>query len=151
MKKAVWGPLTWKVLHCITIKIKDEEFPKERENIIKMITSICSNLPCPHCASHATGMIKKYKLKNVKTKSELIKFVYFMHNSVNKKLKKTNYLFDNIEHYNQYNTKDVLTEYFNKNANARYGERMMLQSYHKNIFLKHFKDYFRKNIHKFNL
>ena len=26
MKKAEWGPLIWKVLHCITIKIKDDEF-----------------------------------------------------------------------------------------------------------------------------
>ena len=42
MKKAEWGQLIWKVLHCITIKIKDEEFPQERENIIKMITNICS-------------------------------------------------------------------------------------------------------------
>jgi hypothetical protein len=150
MKKGEWGPLIWKVLHCITIKIKDEEFPQERENIIKMITNICSNLPCPQCASHSTGIIKKHRLNNVKTKDDLIKFVYFMHNTVNKRLKKPNYSFKNIEQYNQYNTKDVLSEYFNKNLNARYGEKMMLHSYHRKNFLKQFCDYFRKNISKFN-
>ena len=150
MKKAEWGPLTWKVLHCITIKIKDEEFPMERKHLIKMITNICSNLPCPQCASHATGMIRKYRLDNVKTKSDLIKFVYLMHNTVNKRLKKPKYSFENIEHYNKYNIKDVLTDYFNKNVNGRYGEKMMLYSYHRKIFLKQFYDYFRQNIYKFN-
>lgn len=150
MKKAEWGPLIWKVLHCITIKIKDEEFPIERERIIKMITNICANLPCPQCASHATGIIRKYKLNNVKTKSDLIKFVYFMHNTVNKRLKKPNYSFDNIDHYNKYNMRDVLTEYYTKNMNARYREKMMLHSYHRKIFLRQFQEYFRKNITKFN-
>ena len=104
MKKSEWGPIIWKVLHCITIKIKDEEFPKEREQIIWMITNICSNLPCPQCASHASGIIKKHRLKDVKTKAELIKFVYSMHNVVNKRLKKQTYPFNDIQHYDQFNT-----------------------------------------------
>lgn len=150
MKKVEWGPLIWKVLHCITLKIKDEEFSNERKSIIKIITNICSNLPCPQCASHATGIIRKYKLMNIKTKNDLIKFVHFMHNLVNKRLKKPNYPFENIQHYNKYNTKEVLNEYFIKNTNAKYGEKMMLYSYHRKNFLKDFRDYFRNNISKFN-
>lgn len=150
MKKAEWGPLIWKVLHCITIKIKDEEFPKERTKIIHMITNICSNLPCPQCASHAVGIIKKYKLKDVTTKDDLIKFVYFMHNLVNKRLKKKIFPFENINIYEQYTTTDVLTEYFNKNINEKYGEKMMLYTFHRKAFLKEYSAYFRSNISKFN-
>jgi hypothetical protein len=150
MKKSEWGPIIWKVLHCITIKIKDEEFPKEREQIIWMITNICSNLPCPQCASHASGIIKKHRLKDVKTKAELIKFVYSMHNVVNKRLKKQTYPFNDIQHYYQFNTKAVLSDYYNMNIKSRYSEKMMLYTYHRNEFMKRFYTYFNSNISKFN-
>lgn len=150
MKKSEWGPIIWKVLHCITIKIKDEEFPKEREQIIWMITNICSNLPCPQCASHASGIIKKHRLKDVKTKAELIKFVYSMHNVVNKRLKKQTYPFNDIQHYDQFNTKAVLSDYYNMNIKSRYSEKMMLYTYHRNEFMKRFYTYFNSNISKFN-
>lgn len=150
MKKAEWGPIIWKVLHCITIKIKDEEFPKERQEIIRIITNICSNLPCPQCASHASGIIRKHKLVQVKNKSDLIKFVFFMHNLVNKRLKKKPYSFDNIQHYNQYDIKSVLSDYYRMNANSKYGEKMMLYTYHRNEFMKRFYNYFNTNLSKFN-
>lgn len=150
MKKAEWGPLIWKVLHCITIKIKDNEFINEREKIIQIITGICSNLPCPQCASHASGLIKKYKLKNMKTKNDIIKFVYLIHNQVNKKLKKQTYSFDNIQIYNDFSIKSLLNDYYNMNLREKYGEKMMLHSYHRKTFMKIFCDYFRNNISKFN-
>lgn len=150
MKKAEWGPIIWKLLHCITIKIKEEMFPSEKEKIINIITGICANLPCPQCSSHATGIIKKYKLKEVKTKNDIVKFVYFMHNSVNKRLKKKIYLFENIKEYDNYNTKSVINDYYNFSINARYSEKLMLHSYHRKIFLKTFSEYFKKNISKFN-
>lgn len=150
MKKSEWGPVVWKVLHCITLKIKDEEFSNEREKIIQMISGICSNLPCPQCASHASGLIKKHNLRNVKTKSDIIKFVYFMHNEVNKRLKKKIYSFENIQIYNTIDMKPLLNEYYNMNLRAKYSEKMMLHSYHRKTFMKTFYDYFRNNISKFN-
>ena len=150
MKKAEWGPLIWKVLHCITIKIKDEAFPNERNSLIYIISGICANLPCPQCASHANGIIKKYKLKDVKTKNDIIKFVYFMHNQVNKRLNKQIFLFENIQEYNNYNIKQLLNDYYNMCINSKYNEKMMLHSYHRKAFLKIFSDYFKKNISKFN-
>uniref|UniRef100_A0A6C0L0S3 thiol oxidase n=1 Tax=viral metagenome TaxID=1070528 RepID=A0A6C0L0S3_9ZZZZ len=150
MKKAVWGPIVWKTLHCITLKVKDEEFINEREQIIQIITSICSNLPCPQCSSHSMGIIRRYKLSLVKTKTDLIKFVYMMHNHVNKRLNKKNYTFQDIEHYNNYNIKTVLSNYYTMNINMKQGEKMMLYSYHRRQFLKLFYNYFNNNISKFN-
>ena len=150
MKKAEWGPLVWKVLHCMTIKIKDEEFQNERENIIQMISGICSNLPCPQCATHASGLIKKHKLRDVKSKIDIIKFIYLMHNQVNKRLKKQIYSFEKIEEYEHFNMKSLLNDYYNMNLKAKYNEKMMLHSYHRKTFMKKFCDYFRNNISKFN-
>lgn len=150
MKKQEWGPIIWKVLHCITMKIKDEEFPQEKECIIKMIINICSNIPCPNCASHANGIINKYRMREIKTKNDLIKFVYYMHNLVNERLKKQKYSFENIHHYNRYHIKEVLSDYYRMNVNSRYSEKMMLYSFHRTVFMKNFREYFNKNISKFN-
>ena len=150
MKKAEWGPIVWKALHCITLKIKDEVFEKEKNNIIKIISNICSNLPCPQCASHASGFINKYKIKNVKNKDELIKYVFLMHNNVNKRLKKKIYNFDEIEIYNNYDIKTVLGDYYRMNVNLRTTERMMLHNYHRRAFISEFYNYFNRNITNFD-
>ena len=150
MKKAGWGPIVWKALHCITLKIKNEEFEKEKNNIIKIISDICTNLPCPQCASHASNFIRRYKMKNIKNKDELIKYMFLMHNNVNKRLKKKSYNFDDIEIYNSYDIKNVLTDYYKMNINLRTGERMMLHNYHRKMFISEFYNYFNGNIAKFD-
>ena len=33
MKKSEWGPCVWKVLHTLTIKIKDESFESQRKQL----------------------------------------------------------------------------------------------------------------------
>lgn len=150
MKKSEWGPIIWKTLHCIPTKIKDDEFLNEREQIIKIITNICSNLPCPQCSSHATGMIRRHKLRDIKTKRDMISFVHFMHNQVNKRLKKKQYAIQELEDYNKYNIRTVLSDYYSLNINMRAGEKMMLYSYHRKAFLESFQKYFNQNISKFS-
>lgn len=150
MKKAGWGPIVWKTLHCITLKIKNEEFEKEKNYIIKIISDICINLPCPQCASHASNFIRRYKMKNIKNKDELIKYIFLMHNNVNKRLKKKSYNFDDIEIYNSYDIKNVLTDYYKMNINLRTSERMMLHNYHRKMFISEFYNYFNRNIAKFD-
>ena len=72
--------------HCITSKSKTKNSPKKEKNNFDD-NGICSNLPCPQCASHASGLIKT-QFEECKNKSDIIKFVHFMHNEVNKRLKK---------------------------------------------------------------
>ena len=59
MKKSTWGPIFWRTLHCLVIKIHDQHFENEREIIIRTIERIIGNLPCPVCSEHAKGMIKQ--------------------------------------------------------------------------------------------
>jgi len=150
MKKAEWGPIIWKTLHCICMKIKDEEFSNEKEELFNMIEHICANLPCPQCASHATGIIRRHKMRNAKSKDDLIKFIFLMHNEVNKRLKKNVYSFKHINKYELLNTKNVLIEYYSMNTKIKYNEKMMLHSFHRTKFLQKFYHYFNQNIDKFN-
>ena len=151
MKKEIWGPCIWKTLHVLTVKIKDDAFKQHHQGLIELIILICNNLPCPNCSTHAQGLIRKFNLKGIKTKDDLIRFVFLMHNEVNKRLKKPLYLYENIkEQYGNTNTRDVLLDYYNKNIQIKFGERMMLHSFHKKLFLKIFKSYMQKNIHLFD-
>ena len=150
MKKALWGPIIWKTLHCLTYKIKDEHFPTQKTKLIDIIIKICSNLPCPVCSNHAQGMIKKYRLQFIKNKQDLIRILFFMHNEVNKRLKKVEFKFDNLTIYDSLRFRDVLTEYYNININMHLGEKMMLYSFHRKKFLTIFKEYVNQHIQYFS-
>ena len=89
-------------------------------------------------------------MKNIKNKDELIKYIFLMHNNVNKRLKKKSYNFDDIEIYNSYDIKNVLTDYYKMNINLRTSERMMLHNYHRKMFISEFYNYFNRNIAKFD-
>ena len=150
MKKAVWGPIIWKTLHCLTYKIKDEHFSTQKTKLIDIIIKICSNLPCPVCSNHAQGMIKKYRLQFIKNKQDLIRILFLMHNEVNKRLKKVEFKFENLTIYDSLQLRDVLTEYYNTNINMHLGEKMMLYSFHRKKFLTIFKEYVNQNIEYFS-
>ena len=151
MKKEVWGPCIWKTLHVLTVKIKEEAFSTQRQKLIDIIFQICNNLPCPMCASHAQGLLRKYNVKNIKTKAGLMKIVYEIHNEVNKRLKKQPYVYDNlISQYSSINTRDTLIDYYEKNKTMKFGEKMMLYSFKRKLFLRLFKDYIRNNIQYFD-
>lgn len=150
MKKKDWGPIIWNVLHCIVVKIKDEEFVSERKKIISIIFRICSNLPCPTCAAHAGNILKTYNFENVNTKEELISFIFSLHNKVNKKLNKKPYSLGDLKIYDEMNFRTSLVEYYVMNRNTQNVSKMMLHSFYLDQFLQYFHDYFTKNMSKFN-
>ena len=123
---------------------------KKKKNIIKIISDICTNLPCPQCAYHASSFMRRHKMNNLKSKDDLIKYVFLMHNNVNKRLKKKIYNFNEIEIYNDYDIKTVLGDYYKINLKLRTGERMMLHNYHRRMFISEFYNYFNKNITNFD-
>ena len=151
VKKSIWGPIIWKMLHCISIKIKDENFSTEKNVLIKLVSDICNNLPCPMCRIHAMGMLKKYNINSIKNKPEFIKFIWFIHNEVNKRLKQNIFEFENVNKtYEKENFKEVCTTYYNMMINIKFSEKMMLNSFHRKEHVKKFKIYIVNNIDKFN-
>lgn len=150
MKKAEWGPIIWTLLHCIACKIKEEHFETEKLHLLKTISGICSNLPCPSCAMHATSIIQKYINTSVKTKNDLIKLILMLHNVVNRKLKKDIiYTMDDLSTYDNKVFRDVLVEYYIMMRTQKYSQKMMLNNFHRDTFLKKFYNYFTNNLSKF--
>ena len=87
MSKKQWGNACWYLFHTLAEKLKPE-YEKDIPIIIRNILSICKNLPCPVCSSHAKRHIMNIKINNINTKTELKLFLFNFHNNVNKQLGK---------------------------------------------------------------
>jgi hypothetical protein len=72
----------------IVEKIKPEHRQHELNNIKNIIYTICINLPCPVCKSHAVNYLNKNYGK-VNSMDELKIYLYNFHNVVNIQTKKT--------------------------------------------------------------
>jgi len=107
--KTIWGNCTWYLFHTIAYKIKDSDFIELKNDIIYVIKTITSILPCPECSQDATNQLSKVKFDNISNKEELKLLLLNFHNHVNKKIGKSNF------EISQYDDK-----YSNANINAIY-------------------------------
>lgn len=80
-----WGKPTWYLLHTLAEKVKDENFPSVRKDLLDIIYSICTNLPCPDCANHARVYLDGINFNTIQTKKDLKLMLFIFHNTVNKK------------------------------------------------------------------
>ena len=141
MSKSVWGPATWTMLHCLVLKIKDDA--TNIEQLKKIIASICDNLPCPYCASHARTIIQKSNFSKIQDLLSLRVFVFQLHNKVNERLKKPQMEYsEHLERYKNSNLVDVINTFI-KAYNNNSGTTMMLYSFHKKQTTEQLKNYFR--------
>jgi hypothetical protein len=84
-KKILWGPPIWFFFHTLAEKVKPELFYENRDAIFGIVREICSNLPCPTCASHAKQYINNINFNTIRTKQDFAMMLYEFHNSVNKR------------------------------------------------------------------
>ena len=102
--KEAWSIPTWYLFHGLAEKININFFNRERETVLNFFLLICRSLPCHICQHSATLYLKKEKFNEVvKTKEDLINFLYIFHNWVNKKLKKKEYKKSGLEMYKRIN------------------------------------------------
>ena len=106
-----WGAPTWTLLHMIPEKINYDNFVKNKDSIIRLIVTICSNLPCPNCSKHANEYMKRVNFLSIKTPEDLKKMLYIFHNSVNQRKGYAEYSYDNM---NKYIGFDIRTQISNK-------------------------------------
>ena len=85
VKKEVnrWGQPTWFMLHTLAEKVKHDSFPAIRKELLNMIYTICNNLPCPICRSHALDYLNSVNYNTIMTKDQLKRILFDFHNSVN--------------------------------------------------------------------
>jgi hypothetical protein len=146
-----WGPLTWLLLHTLTIKLKDEYYDTEKEALFNLIKNICNNLPCPYCRHHARKVVNNVNIKNLKTKKDLMMFIFNFHNEVNSRLKKPLFKVENLESkYNLAITNKVYKAFikiFTLNSN---NQRLLTDNFHRRKLIHNFIEYYNNNKHKYN-
>lgn len=86
MDKGFWGPSTWCTLHTASIGYK----PENRLSFIQFVNSLPYLLPCHYCREHLFGNLRTLPLdeKSLQNSTTLFMWTYFLHDLVNKQLKK---------------------------------------------------------------
>ena len=76
-----WGKITWYFIHTFCERIDEAFFVNNRETVLKILSSVCSMIPCPTCRSHADQYLKKNPMiKIVRNKEELKAYFFRFHN-----------------------------------------------------------------------
>lgn len=100
MNPSFWGYSSWDFLHQVPWLFPDEVLPIDDSiHIIKFLHAFVDILGCPTCSRDASEIQKSLKMidslsvtmpsgKKVLTRSTVARFIYDMHNEVNKKLGK---------------------------------------------------------------
>lgn len=83
--KITWGAPTWYLFHTLAEKVKEDSFSLIRKELLDIIFTICTNLPCPDCANHATRFMQGVNYDTIVTKQDLKELLFRFHNSVNSK------------------------------------------------------------------
>ena len=93
MMTKVWGPTGWLFLHCVTfgypyaINEKNPEHMNKKKEYKTFFTSVGDILPCKYCRESYKVYIKEIPIdKFLKTRKDLCKWLYKIHNKVNDKL-----------------------------------------------------------------
>ena len=90
MLTAVWGPTLWHSLHTISFNYPVKPTKEDKDNYYNYFKAIQFVLPCRYCRDNYKDNLKKLKFgkKYFKDRETLSKFVYTLHEMVNKNLGK---------------------------------------------------------------
>lgn len=90
----VWGPLIWTFLHIMSFNYPTSPTPENKKHYMDFILSLQHILPCGHCRTNLTNNFKKFPItmKHMKNRETFSRYVYELHEHVNKMLHKTSNL-----------------------------------------------------------
>tara|TARA_A100001015_G_scaffold103396_1_gene114747 strand:+ start:575 stop:1030 length:456 start_codon:yes stop_codon:yes gene_type:complete len=135
MNIEIWGKNIWFLLHGLIHKLNNEEFKNYKDDFIYIFTNIVFHLPCFECSRDAHSVIDVNKLKKFTNKNDMEKYIFDFHNYVNKKLKKNEFNYDDINKYDKINIEISINNFkliFSSNSNI---PQLMGQSFHRQNIL----------------
>ena len=90
MLTSVWGPPLWHTLHTISFNYPVKPTKEDIENYYSFFKNLKNVLPCKYCRINLSKNLKDVKLnkKVFKNRESLSKWVYDLHENVNKMLGK---------------------------------------------------------------
>ena len=94
-----WGPLGWTTLHTVSALYPDNPTSPEIELAKNWIQQFADCITCPNCQGHFKAMLALYQSRNpymFSSRREFSLFVIRAHNTVNRRLGKKIYTYDEV-------------------------------------------------------
>tara|TARA_B100000886_G_scaffold71038_1_gene45178 strand:+ start:1320 stop:1784 length:465 start_codon:yes stop_codon:yes gene_type:complete len=143
----IWGPSTWKLIHNLADKVREDKFSIIIPHLWDKIIFICNNLPCQYCSKHASNLLKKVNVNTIFNKQILIELLYRFHNLINKKLNKSIFSIEILDNYK--NTKLIETIYYFMNSWKLTSNKLTIHEYENKVKIQNtitnLKKWFRNN------
>lgn len=99
MLTSVWGPSMWHFLHTMSFNYPINPTREEKKNCENFIFSLQKMLPCKYCRENFFNNLEKinYSKKVYKNRNTFSRFIYSLHEEVNRVLgKSSNLSYDDI-------------------------------------------------------
>lgn len=106
-----WGKPIWIFLHSLASNIKNDYFVINRKEILRIVYSVCTNLPCHICSEHAKHYLDSINFNNIQTCDKLITELYLFHNVVNKRKNYILFQQNDLVKYNSVNMKNIINDF----------------------------------------
>jgi hypothetical protein len=150
-KSMKWGEPTWFFFHTIAEKVKEEKFDSIRKELLNLVYSICANLPCPDCASHASEYMRGINFNAIKTKQHLKDLFFNFHNAVNEKKGFEKFPYDKLdEKYSKAIFVNIVQNFLIHFQNKHSSIHMIANDLHRNRVVEQIKSWLQENIVHFN-
>ena len=90
MLTSVWGPSMWHYLHTMSFNYPVSPTKEDKENYKKFILNLTNVLPCKYCRQNLKSNLKAHPIKpcHMRNRETFSRFVYKLHETVNKMLGK---------------------------------------------------------------
>ena len=94
MLTTVWGPAMWHFLHTMSFNYPVHPTKADKLNYLNFIYNLRYVLPCIYCRINLTNNLKRHPLKtcHMQSRESFSKFIYNLHEIINKRLGKTSNL-----------------------------------------------------------
>jgi hypothetical protein len=151
-KPMKWGAPTWFLFHTLAEKVKPEHFQDIRKDLLNLIYTICSNLPCQMCAKHAVQYLNNVNFNNITTKESLRFMLHRFHNEVNRKKNVPEFPVDQLtKKYYGANTINIIHYFMPFFEDRHRNMKMIADDLHRSQVALRLKAWFNKNIDCFEL
>jgi hypothetical protein len=114
MLTTVWGPSMWHFLHTMSFNYPVEPTPDQKRHYMDFILNLRNILPCKYCRMNLTNNLATRPLKmcHMESRDTFSRFVYDLHETVNKLLGKNSGLSycdvrERYEHFRSRCTQDA--------------------------------------------
>lgn len=150
-KKMKWGEPTWFLFHVLAEKVKEYQFANIRVELLNVVYTICSNLPCPDCANHATAYLNGINYRAIQTKEQFKQLFFVFHNIVNAKKNFPIFPRDELEtKYSQMELIPTLYNFMSHFQDKHKSIRMIANDFHRSRIADQLKQWFNANIQYFD-